>query len=78
MENFGIFVNFRVNLSFGKLENHFIKDYWTTNPFLVDPFKHSNPPNLSKILQKTHENVQNLKVFGFFVIFGVQLRHFSL
>ena len=43
------------------------EDYWTTNFFLVDLLKNSNPRSLSKLKQKLHENVKNRE---FFVILG--------
>ena len=55
----------------------FKKDYWTTNIFLVDPLKHSNPRSLSKPQQKMHKNIENCNILKTFVLFGVNLKHFQ-
>ena len=46
----------------------FIKDHWTTKPFLVDPLNHFNPRCLSKLQQKNHKNFENWKNFSFLSI----------
>ena len=69
-----------VNLKALSIENSiyfFIGDYWTTNLCLVERFQHSNPRSLTKISQKLHKNDKNRNNFGFFVIFGADLRLFS-
>ena len=58
-----------------------IKDYWTTNFFLVDALDHSNPIHDGcRILNK--KCIKTLKIENFFaffsIIFGVNLGHFHL
>ena len=79
-ENFRIFVFFGVILRhfhIKKMQKLFENDYfWATNPYLVDPLKHSNPRSLSKIRQKVRKNFEKRNIFVF-VIFGVTLRFCS-
>ena len=53
----------------------FIKNYWRTNFFLL-PFKTFQSTKCVETLTKMRKIFENWKSLGFFVIFGVNLRHF--
>ena len=60
-----------------KRKKLFGKNYWTTKFFLVDSLKHSNPQSLSEFDENCVKSLK-MEIFGIFVNFGVNLRHFHL